>query len=150
MWRLLPAASSIDGGIMNPDARVPQHDPSSWSDARRRADSTLIRALERTSTTEDDATHAALSAFVDLLVAEGHTPEATVIALKDALTRAHLLYRLEPLFREHLREGLVSACIDRYFATRTPDDVRQPDMPPARPPGLRLMGADERRGETRP
>jgi hypothetical protein len=150
MWRLLPAASSIEGGIMKSDARVPQHDPSSWSDARRRADTTLIRALERTSTADDDATHSALSAFVDLLVSEGLTPEATVIALKDALTRAHLLYRLEPLFREHLREGLVSACIDRYFATRTPDDVRRSEDVPRRASGLHLMSADELPEDSRP
>ena len=133
---------------MNNDAHVP-HDASSWTDARRRADSMLIRALERTSTAEDDATRSALNAFVDLLVSEGLTPEATVIALKDVLTRAHLLYRLEPLFREHLREGLVSACIDRYFAMCGPDDMRASDEAAKRRLRLRLLPADDRRGDAR-
>jgi hypothetical protein len=111
---------------MERDASLDQsHRPSSWSAARRQGEAALLRALERASGTADEDTRDALRAFVEVLVAEGVTPEAAVIALKEAILRAHFLFRYEPMVREHLRTTLVSECIDHYFLVRTPDDALQ-------------------------
>lgn len=109
---------------MEYDARsATSHRSSSWSTARRQGEATLLRLLECTMSVEDDDTRRALHAFVDALVDEGLTPEAAVIALKEALGRGHFFYRFEPLMREQLRAALVSECIDHYFVARGADDV---------------------------
>ncbi|MEO6528927.1 MAG: hypothetical protein ABIP93_20080 [Gemmatimonadaceae bacterium] len=81
----------------------------------------MLRMLERASSAEDEGTRRALREFVEVLVAEGATPEGTVIALREAVDRAHFLYRIEPLAREHLRTALVSECIDQYFFVNRAD-----------------------------
>ena len=109
---------------MESDARFARsHRPSSWSAARRQGEATLLRLLERTMSAEDEETRRALHAFVDALVDEELTPEAAVIALKEALGRGHFFYRFEPLMCEQLRVALVSECIDHYFVARGADDV---------------------------
>jgi hypothetical protein len=100
-----------------------EHGRSSWSAARRLAEATLLRTLERVTAANDSAMRPAVHAYVDVLVSEGVTPEAAVIALKETFARAHVLYRFEPLVREQMRSAWVSECIDHYFATRTADDV---------------------------
>jgi hypothetical protein len=125
---------------MESDARsAMSHRLSSWSLARRQGEATLLRLLECTMSVEDDATRRALHAFVEALVDEGLTPEAAVIALKEALGRAHYLYRFEPLVREHLRTSLVSECIDHYFIALGTDHL----IPPARA-SMSLEHAPER------
>lgn len=99
------------------------HGPSSWSPARRLAEDTLLHTLERVTAANDAAMRPAVHAFVEVLVKEGVTPEAAVIALKESFARAHVLYRFEPLVREQLRSAWVSECIDHYFAARRSDDV---------------------------
>jgi hypothetical protein len=100
-----------------------EHGPSSWSAARRLADTALLRTLERVTDIDDEGMHPAVHAFVEVLVKEGLTPEAVVIALKDTFGRAHFLNRFEPLVREQMRSAWVSECIDQYFASRATDDV---------------------------
>jgi hypothetical protein len=110
---------------MELDARTSQpHPSSSASAARRQGEANLLRTLERSTSGEDSATMRALRALVDILVTEGLTPEGTVIAVKEAVGRAHFMHRFEPLFREHVRAALVSECIDHYFVARGCDDVR--------------------------
>ena len=96
------------------------------SEARRAAESALARAVERSPHAEDPVTRQALHAFVDELVREGLTPEAAVIAVKDVLVRSRVLYRFEPEMRTRVRSGMVSECIQRYFAMRQSDDFPSP------------------------
>jgi hypothetical protein len=96
------------------------------SEARREAEAELARAVDRSPHAEDSATREALHAFVDELVREGLTPEAAVIAVKDVLVRARVLYRFEPEMRTRVRAGMVSECIQRYFAVRQADDFPAP------------------------
>jgi hypothetical protein len=100
-----------------------EQDPTSCSAARRFADAALLRTLERVTQSNDEAMRPAVRAFVDVLMREGATPEAAVIALKETLAKAHVLYRFEPLVREQMRSMWVTECIDHYFATRPADDL---------------------------
>ena len=102
--------------MMRSDASSPQpHRPSSWSPARRQSEADLLTAIERSGGRDDAPTRSALRAFVEVLADEGLPPEGAVIAVKDALGRAHFLTRVEPLIRDQLRTTLVSVCIDHYF-----------------------------------
>jgi hypothetical protein len=105
------------------------------SEARRQAEATFAHAVDQSPHADDPATREALYAFVDELVREGLTPEAAVIAVKDVLVRARVLYRFEPEIRTSVRSGMVSECIQRYFAIREADDFPAPrsarDVPPA-------------------
>jgi hypothetical protein len=96
------------------------------SEARREAETELARAVDRSPHAEDAATRQALHAFVDELVREGLTPEAAVIAVKEVLVRARVLYRFEPEMRTRVRAAMVSECIQRYFAIRQADDFPAP------------------------
>jgi hypothetical protein len=111
---------------------------STSSEERRRTEAALVRAIDVNSDAASPETHAALCAFVDVLLDEGLLPEAAVIAFKSVLSRSESLYRLESELREHARAALVSACIDRYFTARVADDVRV-----AKTPSLRLVREDE-------
>jgi hypothetical protein len=118
-------ASSFGGGIMESGAHDSHaHGPSSWSAARRLAEAVLVQRLERVTDIDDEELRRAVHAFVDVLVREGSTPEATVIALKETFGRAHFAHRFEPLAREQMRSVWVSECIERYF------DVRGHDLAP--------------------
>jgi hypothetical protein len=104
---------------MQPDAHLEMpRDASLWSAARRLAEAGLLGMMERARSSGDEDTRDAVRTFVEVLVRERFTPEATVIAFKDALTRAHFLLRYEPLVRAQLRDAWVSQCIDDYFAAR--------------------------------
>jgi hypothetical protein len=107
---------------------------STSSEARRRAEAALVRALDTNPDVSDPATHAAVRAFVETLVGEGLLPEATVIAFKAALSRTESLHGIESEKREQVRASLVSTCIEWYFEVRLADDVR-----PSGPPVLRLV-----------
>ncbi|MDB4882125.1 MAG: hypothetical protein JWL95_891 [Gemmatimonadetes bacterium] len=110
---------------MDSDAgQTHSHHAAGWSAARRQSELTLLRTLDQARSAEDERTKRALHAFVEVLVAEDLTPEATLIALKGALLRADFLIRCEPLVREHLRETLISECIDHYFASGRSADIR--------------------------
>jgi hypothetical protein len=119
---------------MIPDAEFHGNDMSTSSEARRRAEAALVRALDANPEVSDPATHAAVRDFVDSLVTEGLLPEATVIAFKATLSRAESLHRIESERREQVRASLVSTCIERYFEARVADDAR-----PTGPPTLRLV-----------
>ena len=119
---------------MIPDAGFHGNDMSTSSEARRRAEAALVRALDASPDVSDPATHAAVRDFVATLVTEGLLPEATVIAFKATLSRADSLHRLESEKREQVRASLVSTCIERYFEVRGTDDTR-----PTSPPTLRLV-----------
>jgi hypothetical protein len=97
------------------------------SEARRAAETELARAVDSSPHADDPATRDALHAFVDELVREGLTPEAAVIAVKEVLLRAGVLYRFEPETRTRVRSAMVSECIQRYFAVRRADDLPAPD-----------------------
>jgi len=126
-----------EGGIVKPDAWSNRKDMSPRNEERRRAESALERAVDVNPDVATDATRAAICAYVDLLVDDGLLPEAVVIAVKKILSRTASLHRLEPEAREEMRSALVSACIQRYFARRLPDDVRIATAPP-----LRLVRAE--------
>jgi hypothetical protein len=113
------------------------------SEARRRAEVALAIALDESPRITHPATRTALHAFVDVLAAEGLTPEAVVIAFKDLLLRAHPFYRFEPEARTALRTALVSECIEHYFGTHATDDA-----PPARPKLTIIRGSDWERRAT--
>ena len=120
------------------DAWSNENDMSTSSEERRRTEAALVRAIDVDPSVEAPATCAAVCAYVDLLSDGGLLPEAVVIAFKWTLSRAESLQRLEADVREELRSALVSACIQRYFTRRVPDDVST-----ARSPALRLV-RDER------
>ena len=111
---------------------------STTSEERRRTEAALVRAIDMNPDVTSPETLAAIATFVDVLLEEGLPPEAAVIAFKSALMRCESLHRLESEPREHLRSTLVSTCIERYFATRPTDDVRQ-----SRAASLRLVRDDE-------
>jgi hypothetical protein len=96
------------------------------SEARREAETELARAVDSSPHADDPATREALYAYVDELVREGLTPEAAVIAVKEVLLRARVLYRFEPELRTRVRSAMVSECIHRYFAVRQTDDLPAP------------------------
>ena len=123
---------------MNPDAWSNRNDMSTGSEERRRAEAALVRAVDVNPDVASEGTRSALCGFVDPLAEDGVLPETVVIAFKTALARAESLHRLEPEAREATRSALVSACIQRYFTRRVPDDVRI-----TRSPALRLV-RDER------
>jgi hypothetical protein len=105
---------------------------SSWSSKRRAAHAHLLRALERMRTIDDHHVYDALFAFVDVLVLDGITPEASVIAVKEAILRSTCLSRFEQAMREPVRWALVAAAIDRYYEALGPIDARAPAPRPAR------------------
>ena len=113
---------------MHPDAWFQVNDMPRSSAARREAEHALAQSLGRSPSVSDPSTRAAVHAFVDVLVREGCTPEAAVIAVKELLGAEPVLFRYEPEERMHLRTALVSECIARYFETRGADDL------PARAP----------------
>ena len=99
---------------------------SGWSSKRRTMQARLLRALERMRSIDDQQTYDALEALVDTLVMERLTPEATVIAVKDAIGRSTCLSRFEPSMRERVRCSLVAACIERYYEVSAEADTRAP------------------------
>jgi hypothetical protein len=101
---------------------------STTSEERRRTEAALVRAIDVNPDATSPETLAAIDAFVDALLDEACLPEAAVIAFKIALTRSESLHRFEAEARDQLRSALVSACIERYFAARTVDDMRVPDV----------------------
>ena len=111
---------------------------STSSEERRRTEAALVRALDIDPSVDAPETHAAVCRYVDLLADDGLLPEAVVIAFKSAINSAASFQRFEADAREALRSALVSACIQRYFERRVPDDVRI-----LRAPTLRLV-RDER------
>ena len=108
------------------------------NEERRRTEAALLRAIDVSPDATSPDTLAAIHTFVDALVGEGLLPEATVIAFKHALTRSESLHRFEAEAREHLRSGLVSACIERYFITHAADSRRVSNVP-----SLRLVRDEE-------
>src|SRR5215203_5562496 len=119
---------------MKSDAWSNGNDMSTSSEERRRSEAALVRAVDANPDVTCAGTHSALCAYVDVLTDEGLLPEAAVIAFKSTLGRAESLHRLEAEAREQVRSALVSACIQRYFTSRRPDDVRI-----MRSPTLRLV-----------
>jgi formate-dependent nitrite reductase cytochrome c552 subunit len=119
---------------MASDAGFHVNDMATSSDGRRRAEAALVHALDANPDVADPATCAAVKAYVEALLADGHLPEAAVIAFKNTLARAESLHRFESEKREQVRAALVSECIERYFEARVTDDVH-----PSRAPGLRLV-----------
>lgn len=105
--------------------------PSSSSSARLRAELTLIHALAQVSDAHSDAARDAVFDYVDVLVREGLSPEATLIAFKRTVGRAPSLTRYDPLKRELVRASLVSECIERYYDGRSPT-ARAAENPAAR------------------
>jgi hypothetical protein len=106
---------------MHPDAWFQVNDMARSSAARREAEQVLAGALGRSPSVSDPSTRAAVHAYVDVLVREGSTPEAAVIAVKELLAAEPVLFRYEPEERTHLRAALVSECIARYFQSRGDD-----------------------------
>jgi hypothetical protein len=106
------------------DAWSNVNDMSTSSEERRRTEAELIRAIDVDPSVGAPATHAAVCRYVDLLVDEGHLPEAVVIAFKATLAESPSLQRLKADVRDALRASLVSACIERYFTRHVADDVR--------------------------
>jgi len=109
---------------MNPDAWSNRNDMSTRNEERRRAEAALERAVDVNPDVAAEGTRAAICAYVDQLTDDGLLPEAVVIAFKRILSGTASLHRLEPEAREEMRSALVSACIQRYFTRRIPDDVR--------------------------
>ena len=99
---------------------------SSWSSDRRIVHARLLRALERMRSIDDQRSYEALEALVDTLVMERFTPEATVIAIKEAIGQSTCLSRFELSMRERVRSSLVAACIERYYETCATVDARAP------------------------
>ena len=120
-------------------------DMSTSSEERRRTEAALVRAIDINPDATSPETIAAVSAYVDVLLAEELLPEGAVIAFKAALARAESLYRFEAETREHLRSALVSVCIQRYFAGRVSDDMRV-----SRASSLRLVRDEETAAHTSP
>ena len=118
---------------------------STPNEERRRNEAALVRAIDMSPDATSPETLAAIRIFVDDLVDEGLLPEATVIAFKSVLTRSESLHRFEAEAREHLRAALVSACIERYFTARTPQDRRASSVP-----SLRLVRDDEAMAQRAP
>ena len=114
---------------------------SSWSSNRRAAHAQLLRTLERIRSIDDPQAYDALYALVDVLVLDRLTPEATVIAIKDAILRSMCLSRFELAMRERVRSSLVAASIDRYYDFRATLDDRPPAPRPAR--HLRVESRDD-------
>jgi hypothetical protein len=110
---------------------------STTSEERRRTEAALVRAIDVNPDATSPETQTAIVAFVDVLLDEGLPPEGAVVAFKSALMRAESLHRFESEAREQLRSGLVSACIERYFAVRRADDEHE-----SRAPSLRLVRDD--------
>jgi hypothetical protein len=126
-----------EGGIMSADAWSNRNDMSTSSEARRRSEAALVRAIDADPDVSSPATFSAVCDYVDALASDGLLPEAAVIAFKTTLARVESLHRFEADAREQLRSALVSACIHRYFGTRVADDMR-----PVGPPMLRLVRDD--------
>jgi hypothetical protein len=120
---------------MESDAKFHGKEMSTPSEGRRRAEAALVHALDANPDVADAATHAAVRAYVEALMADGLLPEATVIAFKATLSRAESFHRFESETREQLRAALVSTCIERYFEAGVADESR----PSSPPPKLRLV-----------
>ena len=118
---------------------------STTSEERRRTEAALVRAIDVSPDATSPATLAAIEAFVDVLLDEACLPEAAVIAFKIALTRSESLHRFEVEARDQLRSALVSACIERYFAARTADEMHVPHVA-----SLRLVRDEESRARRAP
>jgi hypothetical protein len=119
-----PTSTLVEGGIMALDAWSRKREMPTSTEMRRRTAAALGRALEASPEVANPTTRAALRAHVDVLVREGLTPEAVLIAFKETLARAQSLQRFEPELREQIRASLISECIERYFLASTPDDLR--------------------------
>jgi hypothetical protein len=118
---------------------------STTSEERRRTEAALVRAIDVNPDATSPETLAAIGAFVDVVLDEGLSPEAAVIAFKTALMRTQSLPRFEAEARERFRSALVSTCIECYFATRIADDVRV-----SRVSSLRLVRDDEATAQQAP
>jgi hypothetical protein len=85
---------------------------------RRRAESALLRTLDRAASLGDRQVREAVTRYVDALADQALPPEAAVVVFKETLGRSRFLRRHEPLQREEMRTRLVTWCIERYFAAR--------------------------------
>jgi hypothetical protein len=97
--------------------------PISSPGPRRRAESVLLRTLDRAASLDDGRVREAVTRYVDALAEQALPPETTIVVFKETLGRSRFLRRYEPLQREELRTRLVTWCIERYFAAREGTDT---------------------------